>query len=117
MHDCYVLPHAGPTRRSSDLCQGQLAEELPLRQRLHRHLPAGGEDAPRDRQVEAAAVLGQVGGGEVDGDRALRELELRATDRGAHRSEEHTSELPSLMRIPYALFCFHTTPTTPCRCT
>src|SRR3546814_4365365 len=24
----------------------------------------------------------------------------------AHRSEEHTSELPSLMRIPYALFCF-----------
>src|SRR3546814_12092402 len=54
------------------------------RQRLHRHLPAGGGDAQRDRQVEAAAVLGQVGGGEVDGDRALRELELRATDRGAH---------------------------------
>src|SRR3546814_9719368 len=63
---------------SSDVCSSD------LRQRLHRHLPAGGEDAQRDRQVEAAAVLGQVGGGEVDGDRALRELELRATDRGAH---------------------------------
>src|SRR3546814_7284127 len=25
------------------------------------------------------------------------------------RSEEHTSELPSLMRIPYALFCLTTT--------
>src|SRR3546814_6228900 len=30
------------------------------------------------------------------------------SDRGrftAHRSEEHTSELPSLMRISYAVFC------------
>src|SRR3546814_1348840 len=27
---------------------------------------------------------------------------------GAHRSEEHTSELPSLMRISYAVFCLTT---------
>src|SRR3546814_10787144 len=27
------------------------------------------------------------------------------------RSEEHTSELPSLMRIPYAVFCFKKKPT------
>src|SRR3546814_9364781 len=30
---------------------------------------------------------------------------VRATERGA-RSEEHTSELQSLMRISYAVFCF-----------
>src|SRR3546814_7985316 len=29
----------------------------------------------------------------------------RATDPHAVRSEEHTSELQSLMRIPYAVFC------------
>src|SRR3546814_8576353 len=28
---------------------------------------------------------------------------------GAHRSEEHTSELQSLMRISYAVFCLKTT--------
>src|SRR3546814_9065041 len=27
---------------------------------------------------------------------------------GSHRSEEHTSELQSLMRISYAVFCFKT---------
>src|SRR3546814_2380291 len=47
---------------------------------------------------EAAAVitvlvlLGQV-------------LELRARERTSGRSEEHTSELQSLMRISYAVFC------------
>src|SRR3546814_5328201 len=29
----------------------------------------------------------------------------RQRDRRAHRSEEHTSELQSLMRISYAVFC------------
>src|SRR3546814_5409326 len=35
--------------------------------------------------------------------RARRRLRCRARDRG--RSEEHTSELQSLMRISYAVFC------------
>src|SRR3546814_5219880 len=30
---------------------------------------------------------------------------LRRSRRGSHRSEEHTSELQSLMRISYAVFC------------
>src|SRR3546814_9488897 len=30
---------------------------------------------------------------------------LRSEDYGTHRSEEHTSELQSLMRISYAVFC------------
>src|SRR3546814_1390439 len=37
-----------------------------------------------------------------------------ATEFGRHRSEEHTSELQSLMRISYAVFCWKkkTDPTT-----
>src|SRR3546814_7551085 len=33
----------------------------------------------------------------------VRSIVLRSG--GEHRSEEHTSELQSLMRIPYAVFC------------
>src|SRR3546814_6150349 len=32
-------------------------------------------------------------------------IALRITDQGGCRSEEHTSELQSLMRISYAVFC------------
>src|SRR3546814_9358962 len=32
---------------------------------------------------------------------------LIANETGYNRSEEHTSELQSLMRISYAVFCFH----------
>src|SRR3546814_3444086 len=39
--------------------------------------------------------------------RGLRTLDVRLTRHGANglRSEEHTSELQSLMRISYAVFC------------
>src|SRR3546814_6434341 len=37
------------------------------------------------------------------GARCLKSLDLR--NGAAHRSEEHTSELQSLMRISYAVFC------------
>src|SRR3546814_9692487 len=30
-----------------------------------------------------------------------------SASRGTFKSEEHTSELPSLMRIPYAVFCLN----------
>src|SRR3546814_4105869 len=54
----------------------------------------------RIRQAMAAA--------DAVGD-AMRELARSAYDAGlsvaSHRSEEHTSELQSLMRISYAVFC------------
>src|SRR3546814_5823121 len=55
-----------------------------------RHLPAAG--AP-------AGLAGH--GGPSGGDRPSP----RARRAGRHRSEEHTSELQSLMRISYAVFC------------
>src|SRR3546814_4989510 len=46
--------------------------------------------------VEFAGSLGGLAGGVLD---VLRFIENQ------HRSEEHTSELQSLMRISYAVFC------------
>src|SRR3546814_18200897 len=37
--------------------------------------------------------------------RTRGQFPLRARRRRSHRSEEHTSELQSLMRISYAVFC------------
>src|SRR3546814_7885039 len=61
-----------------------------------------------------AAPGGRGGGGEPRQVAVLRQYEPRAADaaqrrhrllRDAGRSEEHTSELQSLMRISYAVFC------------
>src|SRR3546814_4345778 len=48
------------------------------------------------------ALIGRIANGSgVSRARPCRPFALRAID----RSEEHTSELPSLMRISYAVFC------------
>src|SRR3546814_3403871 len=59
-----------------------------LRQRLVEHVP--GELGHR------------IGDGDIMGMEAAREHGLAPA-----RSEEHTSELQSLMRISYAVFCLH----------
>src|SRR3546814_10071024 len=51
-----------------------------------------------DRRRHDRAVAGRVCGGEAWPQRS----EIEAAD---HRSEEHTSEPQSLMRISYAVFC------------
>ncbi len=64
--------------------QGQLAVELDITQRVARHLSGGREDAERDGQVEAAAVLGHVCRCQIDGDAALWKFQLRALQGGAY---------------------------------
>src|SRR3546814_7975255 len=67
-------------------------------------LPCG----TRTRRFSSALVRGPVGAGFPpvrSSDRLIRSAQ------GPHqqaRSEEHTSELQSLMRIPYAVFCLKT---------
>src|SRR3546814_7426916 len=70
------------------------------------------EDFARDLDHAARGLIGLLVAHEIDrfgieidtrhliarGDRAVM-------DRGLRRSEEHTSELQSLMRISYAVFC------------
>src|SRR3546814_5351579 len=76
-------------------------------QRCQRHV--GDVHLALDRgalAVEHAHLLARDLGGVAffEEDHPARGLEDRR-DVGGDRSEEHTSELQSLMRIPYAVFC------------
>src|SRR3546814_2591799 len=53
------------------------------------------------RQADRGLFLGAAAVREAGFQRAPLDLEIDI----AHRSEEHTSELQSLMRISYAVFC------------
>src|SRR3546814_5913816 len=62
------------------------------------------------RQCACATAIHEASHAPGGDDRAVRPSTARdrcrrATTRCPHRSEEHTSELQSLMRISYAVFC------------
>ncbi|MCY1286998.1 hypothetical protein D9M70_359810 [compost metagenome] len=63
--------------------EGQLAQAFDPFQGRGRQLAAGGEYPKGDGEVEAAAILGQVGGGQVEGDAARREVEAAVLDGAA----------------------------------
>src|SRR3546814_6570031 len=104
--DLHGLTHSFPTRRSSDL----------RRPRLHRIARRKPGISCLPPQVGRAGVLRRFRRprGLFEGERCRRGAVERhkgqpqALPRGnvaAFRSEEHTSELQSLMRISYAVFC------------
>src|SRR3546814_8153700 len=100
---------------SSDVCSSDLTASFAVRSLATGDTPSS--EAPSragrlrfrksNNAMSSPSVLGhEVGGGD------LARSELALGDRhgqGArwsdHRSEEHTSELQSLMRISYAVFC------------
>src|SRR3546814_6546406 len=95
---------------SSDVCSSDLRRPLPHRQdaetgaqagRLRHHRPGRPHPAARARPCGDAAVLrAQARRRRLTGGRShFIRLQKKA------RSEEHTSELQSLMRISYAVFC------------
>src|SRR3546814_2040977 len=65
---------------------------------------AGQPSAPEPNEAERQAVEALLGPAPVPVDEIIRLSELPP----AIRSEEHTSEHQSLMRISYAVFCFKT---------
>src|SRR3546814_10769876 len=89
---------------SSDVCSSDLR-----RGRLRHHL----EPRRLSRMSPAPETVRGFFYGENSHDNTHRhppDLSRRASDRDRrrgrqHRSEEHTSELQSLMRISYAVFC------------
>src|SRR3546814_2660702 len=103
------MPHSFPTRRPSDLLDPQpLVVEI------------GGEMRRDEGDVEAADEEARVEQPVAAMRRSLAQrvaralLDLQAQARAAvgaprNRSEEHTSELQSLMRISYAVFCLKKT--------
>src|SRR3546814_9211228 len=63
------------------------------------HIARGGDEMRHRRDILVVRERGVQGGGRLD--QMLDDLTLV----GGARSEEHTSELQSLMRISYAVFC------------
>src|SRR3546814_8090214 len=98
-----VSPRASPSPRSA-LWLGAVALSLAL----------VGADVPRTRAPAAALAATAVRVEPIEA-RGRDEIEDRFADalagdfaRFAKRSEAHTSELQSLMRISYAVFCWTT---------
>src|SRR3546814_5406450 len=91
----YVLRRGrgGLRRRATGLEPG--IGRLSVRRRGRRDHAAGRAPADADHRLSAAQRL--------EPDSAM--LRHRPTPPSGHRSEEHTSELQSLMRISYAVFC------------
>src|SRR3546814_10219640 len=81
--------HAGPEQRAEGLEQRR-----PRRPLLAERLGDAVEDDGDEHDAEAALAR-----------RADVEPAEAGVDRETERSEEHTSELQSLMRISYAVFC------------
>src|SRR3546814_2581131 len=65
---------------------------------------AGGEPRPPQIAIRAASRLGAAGGHRRAHHPRCLQVKQRLLETTA-RSEEHTSELQSLMRISYAVFC------------
>src|SRR3546814_3550143 len=94
---------------SSDVCSSDLVADIgdvdDMGERPPSHVPG----LPRQH---AAERVGEDIGAQiadmrviVDGRPARIDTNVGGIDRGEPRSEEHTSELQSLMRISYAVFC------------
>ena len=88
--DQAFVPRVGADRRRQRAgdrrdraVEAKLAEHGEARERIVRNRADRRHQAERDRQVVVAALLGQVGGREVDGDAAGRQRETGGDQRGA----------------------------------
>src|SRR3546814_4939501 len=96
--DLHVLTHSFPTRRSSDLFRTGDDDLSEIDRRRTRYRARAGDD----RFVEMERDRGRA---QMRARQADRQFDQHEGRRRAVRSEEHTSELQSLMRISYAVFC------------
>src|SRR3546814_4174276 len=94
--------HSFPTRRSSDLSSPNQPETQyfsePLLKVLLAHSARFRVQDSDDREAANAVMIALQ-------QQAQHSLAMRLTNPSSIRSEEHTSELQSLMRISYAVFC------------
>src|SRR3546814_3706040 len=100
------LGELGDGRDGDDIVVGQAMARVRLDAVLPRERGGVGEAAELGGAVLALGT-GISAGVEFDDRRpeAHRRLDLARVGLDEQRSEEHTSELPSLMRISYAVFC------------
>src|SRR3546814_2913736 len=117
---------------SSDVCSSDLlylgrgrrhgdVDQIALRQDIDRRQLSGSRAAVRRQQVDPDKRAGRGGAGQdiaadIRADKRSAQCGGRiaadAAQSAGQRSEEHTSELQSLMRISYAVFCLKTKKTT-----
>src|SRR3546814_1659719 len=101
---------------SSDVCSSDLQSGMTMRSLLLRRLARCLDDRGKIERAVAGGGEGFVEVARLGADRRVgidarrrldREAQILEHQRGreAARSEEHTSELQSLMRISYAVFC------------
>src|SRR3546814_10419109 len=76
-----------------------LAQQCGLARLADEHL-----SVPTDKGANAGAKVSALVAGMIAGADSIDDMRLL---RHGARSEEHTSELQSLMRISYAVFCLH----------
>src|SRR3546814_3631925 len=82
------------------------AGELPPRDALHPSRRLGAAPVSDGDAVSGMpAAAGQLVAASADLYRRVARLDAAQSDAASPRSEEHTSELQSLMRISYAVFC------------
>src|SRR3546814_2959651 len=90
---------------SSDVCSSDLAPATPLSRSTctgKKAAPSLKSASPRARKNTTSAIPRRSGTGS-----AKRAGSCDTTPKPDRRSEEHTSELQSLMRISYAVFCLN----------
>src|SRR3546814_7202183 len=88
---------------SSDVCSSDLVAQAGLGEAERARADAGQEGVERGIRRRFGVADRRIGDGAGSGTHAV-ELSGCA-DNACCRSEEHTSELQSLMRISYAVFC------------
>jgi hypothetical protein len=74
----------GAAHRTQRAGQRKLAREFAMRERFSGNLPACGENAERDRQVETVGLFREIGWREIDGDATDGKVGAAVLERGAH---------------------------------
>src|SRR3546814_5123975 len=97
------MTHSFPTRRASELLEAQ-AKAAETRQSQAREA-LDNLQRERDSELGLAEQLAGLHRQLDEWRQAERETEALRELWAQQRSEEHTSELQSLMRISYAVFC------------
>src|SRR3546814_8457005 len=88
----------GDASKASDFTRRKAESEHEIRRHARRAEEAGVR-IPASRREDAVAILTRLE------EASTRNASCLGALREATRSEEHTSELQSLMRISYAVFC------------
>src|SRR3546814_6970701 len=83
--------------------RGQLSPQEYIRQLLCRNVTA--QNVVWEKWVQWASQLGLTIGAQIEAPVPGGRYRRRGPIAFGYRSEEHTSELQSLMRISYAVFC------------